>query len=476
MGITAAPERILRTAHDAQLPFRLHRSAACSSGAALSDAAAIEAWLAERGRVHTFDVRRIPFEALEGWSFAPDTGNLVHRTGRFFSVEGLAVTSSGGPLPQWHQPIINQPEIGILGILVKEFDGVLHFLMQAKMEPGNPRMLQLAPTVQATRSNYMRVHQGNAVRYLEYFAAPRRGRVVTDVLQSEHGWWFYRKRNRNMIVEADGEVELHDDFCWMTLGQINELMNQKNAVNMDARTVLSCLPPAASAPLGPGGFHDALAASRDPQAGAAVGTVELLSWFTEQRARLEFTAKQVPLAGLPGWRRTDEAIVREDGRHFQVVAVDVKASSREVSGWSQPLFEPNGLGIAAFVVKRIEGVLHVLAHAKIESGFLDTVELGPTVQCRPGNYDESEQPFLLDYVLGADPSRIRFDTIHSEEGGRFLNAEFRYLIVEADDSLPAHLPEEYTWVTAWQLGDLLLHGHYVSVQARSLVACLNAVR
>jgi hypothetical protein len=28
----------------------------------------------------------------------------------------------------------------------------------------------------------------------------------------------------------------------------------------------------------------------------------------------------------------------------------------------------------------------------------------------------------------------------------------------------------------WQLSDLLRHGHYVSVQARSLVACLNAAR
>ncbi|MGH3417734.1 MAG: NDP-hexose 2,3-dehydratase family protein [Actinocrinis sp.] len=340
MAIAAAPPRSLRTAQDPRLPFRLHQSAACTAGATLSDAAAIESWLAERTAVHSFDVRRVPFDELDGWSFAPDTGNLVHRTGRFFSVEGLAVHSSAGPLPAWHQPIINQPEIGILGILVKEFDGVLHCLVQAKMEPGNPRMLQLAPTVQATRSNYMRVHQGNPVRYLEYFVAPRRGRVLADVLQSEHGWWFYRKRNRNIVVEVDEgvEVEVHDDFCWMTVGQINELMNRENAVNMDARTVLSCLPSPGPVPVYSGEFHAALGASRNPRAGSRVGSVDLLSWFTEQRARLEFSADPVPLAALPGWRRTDDAIVREDGRHFSVVAVDVKASSREVTGWSQPLF------------------------------------------------------------------------------------------------------------------------------------------
>lgn len=35
------------------------------------------------------------------------------------------------------QPIIIQPEIGYLGIICREINGVLHFLMQAKIESGN---------------------------------------------------------------------------------------------------------------------------------------------------------------------------------------------------------------------------------------------------------------------------------------------------------------------------------------------------
>ena len=33
---------------------------------------------------------------------------------------------------RWKQPIINQPEIG-LGFITKEFNGILHFLVQAKV-------------------------------------------------------------------------------------------------------------------------------------------------------------------------------------------------------------------------------------------------------------------------------------------------------------------------------------------------------
>ena len=207
----AHPEPELRTRDDRAAAERVARSADTVRGAHLRTED-VDDWLEGRRRAHRFRVDRIPFAELDGWSFEAGTGDLVHRTGRFFTVEGLRVTTSEGAFPEWHQPIIRQPEVGILGILVKEFDGVPHFLLQAKMEPGNRNLLQLSPTVQATRSNYTKAHQGADVKYLEYFHGARRGRVLADVLQSEHGSWFYRKSNRNMLVEADGEVPVHEDF------------------------------------------------------------------------------------------------------------------------------------------------------------------------------------------------------------------------------------------------------------------------
>src|SRR5688572_22943980 len=147
----------------------------------------IPKWLDSRREMHRFSVRRIPLDELASWHFANGTGNLVHESGRFFSVEGLTVVTSYPENSVYHQPIINQPEIGILGILAKRFEGILHFLIQAKMEPGNVNLVQLSPTVQATRSNYTKVHGGSAVRYLEYFAERSRGSVLVDQLQSEQG-------------------------------------------------------------------------------------------------------------------------------------------------------------------------------------------------------------------------------------------------------------------------------------------------
>lgn len=423
--------------------------------------AAFHRWFAAQRRAKRYDVRRIPFAELDGWRFADGTGNLVHDSGRFFSVEGLHVrTSWNGREESWTQPIINQPEIGILGILVKEFGGVLHCLMQAKMEPGNLDTVQLSPTVQATRSNYTGVHGGSAVRYLEYFVPPRaHSRGLFDSLQSEQGAWFLRKRNRNVVVEAIGDVPGHDDFVWLTLGQLYRLMHDDNVLNMDARTVLAQIP---SLTGGGPALHPA---------------PEILHRLTEVRARRELVQRSIPLAGVAGWRRTEDAIAHESGHHFTLVAARIRATNREVTHWTQPLLAPAEQGLAAFLVRRIGGVPHVLAHAATEAGVLNVAELAPTVQCQPRHarsLPPEARPRYLDAVLGAPPERIRFSAVLSEEGGRFHHADTLYQLVDVGDDFPLDVPEEFVWVTEEQLAALLRHGNYVTIEARTLIAALRA--
>ena len=126
-------------------------------------------WMKLKNKRHPFKVSRIAFKEMQHWHFENDSGDLVHSTNRFFRVEALSCKQNFGQVRSWQQPIINQQEIGILGFISKEFEGVRHFLLQAKMEPGNINTIQLSPTVQATHSNYQKVHKGKTPKYLEYF-------------------------------------------------------------------------------------------------------------------------------------------------------------------------------------------------------------------------------------------------------------------------------------------------------------------
>ncbi|MEU2926057.1 NDP-hexose 2,3-dehydratase family protein [Streptomyces sp. NPDC007251] len=451
---------------EAVLAARLALSATATGGEAMSDVEFFE-WLDARRPRHRQEVRRTTFAELSGWHFAPETGDLEHRSGRFFSVRGLQVRSDFGPVPEWSQPIIRQPEIGILGLAVREINGVLHCLMQAKAEPGNVNGVQLSPTVQATKSNYTRVHGGSAVPYLECFREPwaRGHRVLADVLQSEQGSWFFCKRNRNMVVEVGPEVEAGEDFCWLTLRQLHALLRYENLVNMDSRTVLSCLPDWQHGPGPSPALHS---------------DVAIRNWITTQQSEREVCAELVPLREIEteGWHVGEDRIAHERGLYFSIVPVDVSSDRREVASWSQPLLEPHGTGVVAMLVRRIDGVPHCLVHARVEPGYLDVIELGPTVQCTPENYAHlpaSARPRFLGLVEQARPEQILFDTVLSEEGGRFLDAQSRYLIVEADGDGPDDIPDDYQWMTLRQLGELLKYSHYVNVQARTLVVALRSV-
>lgn len=200
-------------------------------------------WIQKLREEPVYTVERVPLDSLSKWHASPKTGNLSHESGKFFSIEGLDVRTNFGSVETWQQPIINQPEVGILGFLTQIHNGILYFLVQAKFEPGNIGNVQISPTVQATRSNYLRVHQGKTQSYLEYFTARDGVRVRYDQLQSEQGGRFFHKRNRNIVVEiAEGQpLEIKPNFAWATLRQIKELMRHDNFVNMDTRTVISCL-------------------------------------------------------------------------------------------------------------------------------------------------------------------------------------------------------------------------------------------
>lgn len=432
-------------------------------------------WIREQNRKIEVNVRQILFKEMEPmWQFDGD-GDLRHATGKFFSIEGIRVRTNYGEVPEWEQPIINQPEIGYLGIITKEIDGVLYFLLQAKVEPGNVNNVQLSPTLQATKSNYSQVHKGNKPLYLEYFQNAKPEQILLDQLQSEQGARFLRKRNRNIIIRVEEEIPIYDNFIWVTLGQIKALASMNNVVNMDIRTVISGIPLHAIAdielPQGKAWGYDLL-----HDANPYHTTTEILSWMTSLKCKYELNVTPIPLKEVGHWRTTDLAIEHENGRFFKVIAAQVEINNREVKTWCQPLVAPAQQGLTAFVIKKINGTYHFLVQGKVESGNFDTLEMAPTVQCITDNYTgKNNQPFV-EYVLNAKPEQIRVDTLQSEEGGRFYQEQNRNLIIEADDSFPTkNLPENYIWVSFQQLMLFLQFNNYLNIQSRSLISLIRMI-
>ncbi|MFF2960244.1 NDP-hexose 2,3-dehydratase family protein [Streptomyces sp. NPDC057963] len=434
-----------------------------------------ESFLKERETASSYQVDLVPLNSLKEWHLSD---RLRHSSGRFFTVEGLSVHTNFGSTPQWCQPVIVQPEIGILGILVKRINGVYHFLMQAKMEPGNSTLLQYAATVQATPSNYQRVHGGRSTPYLTYFLEPRPQDIIFDQILSEHSSWYLHKRNRNMIIEipSDEYIPMEDDFAWLTLGQLRKLLAQGDCVNMNARTVLACISYAMAGGLNSGdrigsGFHASVVESHSVQTSDS-DVSSAMTWIIDQKVRFNLDVRRISLRDMDAWVCDDLDIRHKDGRYFQIVGLSVGADSREVGTWSQPMLQPNPGNVVAFICQRRSGVLQFLVQAMAQPGSTDRLELAATVQLTPGDYSGPQDlPPLAEY-LSCDDSWIRVNAVQSEDGGRFHRADTAHLVINIPEDHSIEAPENYRWVTLGLLNRLMRFGYYVNVETRSLMACL----
>ena len=201
-------------------------------------------WFNKKREESDMIVEEIGINDLDKWNIDKNSGNITHDSGGFFEVIGVKVSNTFDRevgKKGWTQPMIGKNPGGILGILMKRINGIPHYLLQAKAEPGNIGKLQLSPTLQATTSNLLKAHGGIRPKFSEYFDEPKNVKIIYAKWQSEDGGRFHLKSNYNMIVEVDEDLNIPDSFIWVTLYQIKQLLKIENFVGPHIRGIISYL-------------------------------------------------------------------------------------------------------------------------------------------------------------------------------------------------------------------------------------------
>ncbi len=203
-------------------------------------------WFNKKREESDMTVQEIGINDLDKWDVSSTTGNISHESKGFFEIIGVKVSNTFDRevgKKGWTQPMIANNPGGILGLLMKKFNGIPHYLVQAKAEPGNIGKLQLSPTLQATTSNLLKAHGGKKPLFAEYFDEEENPNIVYAKWQSEVGGRFHLKSNYNMIVEVneDEELTIPDYFIWVTLFQIKQLLKIENFVGPHIRGIISYL-------------------------------------------------------------------------------------------------------------------------------------------------------------------------------------------------------------------------------------------
>lgn len=393
-------------------------------------------------------VERIDLPACHGWRM--DEWSLRHETGRYFSV------IAGHDGRQEHI-LIDQPEIGILGFLFCGEGAERRWLLQHKPEPGNLPFAQWAPSVQATVSNYQRIHGGKPTAFLDWFTGA--DPVRHDVLGSEQGDRFLNKFNRNVkrsVPLEFGAGELPSHYAWVSSAGMRAKLREDFAVNTDARSVLAsgawCLLADAAQQIFLSGplpstlaeaFHRSLLDSSPER--AARGKTLLRS--VQQRHALPF--HRLPFAAL------DAHVVSPSGIHTlggepALGYFDCALPHREVPRWQQPLLERSETAEHVLLFRVEGGLAWFLVTALPEPGFADNrAEFGPSLQS--GHTPGKQSIEAIRATLEQGDFTVVSAIHQTDEGGRFYRNVGRFILAEWTGDPAAVGGPWSAWLT---LGDL----------------------
>ncbi len=432
----------------------------------------LESWIEGLNRNTRVDIKHITLEECSPWFYDDEQGCIRNAENTFFQIYGMRYFDGDECILE--QPVIVQDEIGFLGIITCKIDGTWHYLMQAKIEPGNVNVVQISPTLQATKSNFTGKHGGRIPEYLDRFLHVDPKDIIVDQIQSEQSSRFLKKRNRNVIVMVRQPVPETEYHRWMTLKQIKQFMRRDNMVNMDTRTVLSCIPYVLMGQDSDVPFRNKSYFYKSAWNLNRKTIVELYNGINNYKMLSEKRVELTRMDSLGSWKMKDGVFACDHDHPFRVIFCDIMIEGREVTRWRQPLFASNGKAVFGLICCDDDGILKFLVKLRPEPGCFDGIEIGPTVQREYSTGYTSGDAIESFFAASLEEGRgILIDTVLSEEGGRFYQEENRNVILSVDKNDITELPPGYVWSDYGTLNILTQINNCLNIQLRNLLSLLE---
>ncbi len=382
--------------------------------------------------------------------------NLIHHSsGKFFKIVGIDVKSNTRG-KNWDQPIIVQKELGILGIIKDKFQN--RYLLQAKVEPGNKNKLQLSPTVQATKSNYKRVHGGKKIPYLNFFLKNKNNFIS----QSEQGYRYLYKSNYNSLLITKKNIKVLNNYYWLHIKDIIKIIKKRSIFNMDTISVFSTF------------------INKEKLDIPLHSMNEILKWLLKKDKIFYLSVKIKPLNKLRDWKVGNDKIEHKNKNHFSVVGINVKSNKREIKEWDQPIIKGKKLALAGFIICYFNKTKHYLCKYNKKPGLKKStlscsVNTSDIINYKTNNKLSSFQNYLINnFFLKKSSKRFKvvYENILSDEGGRFYNCEIKYKALLINKNFILKLPNDYIWISQNQVIKMIQRKK-IDIEARLLFGCIN---
>tara|TARA_B100001057_G_scaffold447289_1_gene486667 strand:+ start:111 stop:1376 length:1266 start_codon:yes stop_codon:yes gene_type:complete len=412
---------------------------------------ALNDWLNNQRKKNFLSIKKIDLSKLKKWIF--NKSEIYHESKKFFKVVGVRIQSNFYKNKKWDQPIIVQNEIGILGIIKNVKSN--KYLLQAKVEPGNINKIQISPTVQATKSNYSRVHGGKNIPYLKYF----RRKNKNFSLQTEQAFRYFNKKNSNIITYVSKKINLNEGFRWFSKKEINFLLKRKNIINMDTLSVFSSF-------------------IKKSKKDSPLNNIKKINkWKNSLDKKYFLKNRIIDLKLIKAWNFSKKKIFHQSNNYFSVIGVNVKTNKREITDWDQPIIKGSKIAFAGYLIKKFKNTDHYLCRYILKPGSKVSTYTCSVNTSKFDGYKKSnvltnfQKKLISDYFINQKRKKV-YDNILSDEGGRFYHSQIRYMACELNQNTDIKLPESYIWLSHNQIIDLTKK-QKIDIEARLLFGIIN---
>ena len=411
-------------------------------------------WFSSANKLSKPRVYQIDIKKLKKWNFAETT--IHHTSNKFFNFKYYEIQSNDGKISEtYYSPFIIQKEVGILGILAKKFKNEYKYLLQAKFEPGNINKIQISPTLQATKSNYTKVHKGKSANFVSFFlnAIIKKNYIFKKKLP-EQGTRYINKFNQNIIIEIKNEyIKVPKNFLWVSKNEIKNLLKKNNLLNMDTLSVLSCV------------------VKKESQSTSYCTNNEIKDKISAFNKSHNQKKKLLSLINLKGWEYKNKKIVNLKKEYFSIIGIRTITNSREIKSWDQPIIKEYHKGIVGFIVKKFNNSIHYYMQIVKEPGYVNPL-LTASICIKDFSIKDYNKNFFIKILKKTNKSKVLFKKTLSEEGGRFFHKQNQNIIIEVKNNIYNIQKKNYSWISHNQMVDLIKKGT-ISIEARNLFVSFN---
>ncbi len=204
---------------------------------------------------------------------------------------------------------------------------------------------------------------------------------------------------------------------------------------------------------------------------------EIFKWYLKIKKNNKAKIRFQHLEKLQKWNYNKQKgiIYHVSGGFFSIVGLKIENAGREVSNWDQPFIKQRNLvgGIIGLVRKKINNLPHYLVEAKFEPGNYNSIQISPSVQATYSNLNQVHKGSRNEIIRAF--YKENFKTIRkiwvSEDGGRLYKKRNLHWIINTDKKI-IKLPNNYRWLTLWEIEQFMKKGTYVGPHLRAILSLI----